>query len=1108
MSRASIWRFAVLALSFGACPAAAAGGRPLLRQPSLGPQAVAFTHGGDIWLAPVAGGVARRLTADPGLEMQPHFSPDGAWIAYTGGCGSNPDVYVVPAAGGAARRLTWHPGVDIAIGWTPDSQRVLIRSERASHARFDRLFSVPLRGGLAEPLPLPMGEQASFSPDGERLAYVPYWNRRQKPCRFAPWNNYRGGRASPIWIARLSDSHVEAVPRKGSNDFNPMWLDADRLFFLSDRDGPAGLYLFDLRSRQVARQVAEPGPAIGWASARGDAIVVERFGQLFLFDTRKHGLRQLDIRIQSDRPALRPRWVEVAGLIGAAGISPSGARAVFEARGEIWTLPAEHGDVRNLTRSAGAAERDPAWSPDGEWIACFSDRPGEYVMKLIALDEPERRVEIALGQPASFYYQPVWSPDSKRIAYHDKRLGLWVIDVSQAVRGRAGRPQRIDADSFDDIERGLDPAWSPDGRHLAYTRQERNHLRALWIYSVETGRKIRLTDASSDVRYAVFDRGGEHLYFTASTDSGPAAAWLDLSSYQRPVSRSVYLAVLRADAPSPLMPLCDEEKGAAPDEPKTGKDEKPGKKNTAPVRIDVDGLDQRILALPVPARRYVGLQAGKAGELYLLSRPTLESQDGSGDLCVERFSLAERKVEPVLDGLEHFRLSEDAVKMLYARKKEWFIAPAGKEAASKEHKLDTAAMRMRVEPLVEWRQIFAEALRIERDFFYDPGHHGIDLGELERRYAPLVDLLASREELACLLAEMLGHLSVGHLYVDGGDLGAAEAAPGGLLGADYEIDRGRYRFERVLHGENWNADLRAPLTEPGARVEVGEYLLEIDGRELGASDNVHAALEHRAGTPVRLRVGPRPDGRGSRELRVVPIESEQALRHRAWIAEMRRRTDELGRGEVAYVYLPNTARQGYESFNRYYFAGIDRQAVVIDERFNGGGYAADYIVDHLRRALLNYWCTREGGDFTTPLGAIFGPRVMIINEFAGSGGDALPWYFRRMGLGPLVGKRSWGGLVGIFDYPRLIDGAFLTAPRLAFWSPDGAWDVENRGVAPDVEVELDPAAWRRGRDPQLEKAVEMALEALERRPPVRHRRPAYPRYRLPAPGPGGERHGK
>ncbi len=1051
---------------------AAASAQPLVVQkPTVSRTQIAFSYAGDLWTVSRDGGEAQRLTAGPGTETDPMFSPDGSMVAFTGEYDGNVDVYVVPAAGGVPKRLTYHPGNDTVAGWSPDGKRILFRSQRNSYSRFSRLYTIAADGsGLPEELPLPLAEEGSYSPDGARIAYVPL------PRAFEAWKRYRGGRTTPVWIATLADSKVEKLPRDNSNDFAPMWV-GDRVFFLSDRNGPVTLFSYDLKTRKVSQAMANTGYDIKAASAGPGAIVYEQFGAMHLYDVKSGKERVVSVRISADLPQVRAGYRNVKGGIQAYGLSPTGARAIFEARGEILTVPGEKGDIRNLTNTTGVAERSPAWSPDGKSIAYFSDESGEYALHIRPQNGAGEVTKIKL--PPSFYYSPVWSPDNKKVAFTDKAAALWYVDVSKQ------DPVRIDQDAFRPIDAPMEPSWAPDSRWIAYTKILKNHLHAVFAYSVDTGKSGQITDGMSDARWAVFDKNGDNLYFTASTDAGPTTGWLDMSSFAHPVSRSVYVAVLRKDLASPLAPESDEEKA---EEAKKGGDDKKAEdkdkkelKEPKPVKIDFENISQRILALPVPPRDYNGLAAGKTGILYIAAAEQRQPSIGAGDTgaTVYKFELKTRKMDKFLEGVRAFEVSANGEKVLYNKGGGWFIAKTDASPKPGEGALKMDDMQVRVDPRAEWKQMYNEVWRIERDFFYDPDLHGVNLKEARAKYEPYLERLGSREELNNVFREMLGELSVGHLYVGGGDRPEIKHVRGGLLGADYRIENGRYRFARVYFGENWNPDLRAPLTQPGVNVAAGEYLLAVNGREVRSSDNLYSFFEQTAGKSVVLKVGPDAGGANARDVTVVPVENEYNLRHRAWIEENREKVAQLSGGKLAYVYLPNTAEAGYTYFNRYYFAQVDKPGVVIDERFNGGGAAADYIVDYMRRPLMNWFMTRDGEPFTTPTGSIFGPKVMIVNEFAGSGGDLMPWLFRKAKVGKLVGKRTWGGLVGIFNFPELMDGGGVTAPNLAFFNTEGQWDVENHGVAPDVEVEFDPQAWRAGHDPQLERAVEIAMQEME-----------------------------
>jgi tricorn protease len=975
------------------------------------------------------------------------------------------------------------------------------------------------------------------------LAYVPFTNFRESWQFQRGLKHYRGGTASPIWIAKLSDSRITKVPRKDSNDSTPMWI-GDKVYFLSDRDGPVNLYAYDVKTKQVNEALPSNGVDIKSASPGPDAIVYEQFGSIHLFDPATGKQNVVNIQVSGDFSAVRPHFVNVGDRIENANISPTGARAVFEAHGEILTVPVEHGDVRNLTNTTGVAERDPAWSPNGKWIAYFSDGSGEYALHLRQQDGLGEVKKIKLGDPPSFYYLPTWSPDSKKIAYSDKRSNLWYLDVD------AGKPILVDTNPYaGGPGSGFNPVWSPDSRWLAYTRQLDSSLRGAFVYGVEDKTAHQVTDGLSDAASAAFDKNGKYLYFFASTDVGPVIA-SSMGGFKVPVTRSAYVVVLRKDLKSPLAPQSDEEKVASdksaaedeckpegegkPEERPTGtksdkggdnaaeekkdqkKDEQGGKegKETPEVKIDFENIGQRILALPIPPRNYDKLVAGKKHVLYLLEGPIVFDGGAAGRI-VHKFDVCTRKTDKLLDNIGGFFISSNSEKALYEQLPPrnpsgaagggppphgtWVIKPMdalGKpgEPGKPDGTLHLEGMKVYSDPRTEWQQMFQDMVRIERDFFYDANLHGANLKALVATYQPYVDNVMCRADLNYIFADMLGEITAQHIYVFGGDRPEVKGVSVGLLGADYAIDHDRYRFSKVYFGENWNPDLRAPLTEPGVNVREGEYLLAVDGREVRGSDEIYSFFLERAGKAVQLRVAPDATGKDARTVTVVPIANESSLRQRDWMENNRRKVGELSGDKLAYVYLPNTAIAGFTNFNRYYFAQNAKQGAVIDERFNGGGAIADYIVDWLKRPLLMVAMTREGKDQSIPR-VIFGPKVMLINEYAGSGGDALPWMFRKLGTGPLIGTRTWGGLIGIGGYPTLMDGGLVTAPRIALFNPDtGEFDVENKGVSPDIEVDLDPAIWRQGHDPQLEKGVSVALQELKDHPVPPIKRPKYPVY--------------
>lgn len=1094
----------VAATATDATPPAGTEPPLLLQKPAVSKSHVAFNYAGDLWIVGRAGGDAGRLTAGVGLESYPVFSPDGTMVAFAGEYEGNLDVYVVSAAGGVPRRLTHHPDPDVPVGWTPDGKQIIFRSSRSSYARFLRLFAIPVGGGHPTELPLPMAEEGSLSPDGKRIAYVPLSNKPQFPGAFRPVRNYRGGSAALLWIADLADSSITKVPRTDSNDFNPMWV-GDTIYFLSDRDGPTTLFACDSAGQQVRRVLDPQRDDIKSASACTDAIIYDRFGALHLLDVKSSKSQPITIRVAADLPGVRPKPEKVAKTIQKAGLSPNGARAVFEARGEVLTVPAEKGDVRNLTNTVGVAERDPSWSPDGKRVAYFSDESGEYELHVRLQDGRGEVKKLKVGDANSFFYNPSWSPDSKRIAYNDKRMNLWIVELD------SGKSTKVDTAPYDD-DQPTAAAWSPDSKWLAYSRQLTTYLNAVFLYSLESSKAQQVTDGMSDARFPAFDKGGEYLYFMASTDIGPAVG-SGMSILNRPVTRAAYVAVLNKESPSPLAPESDDEKeknDGDKDKKDPGKEKKDAGKEPVKVKVDLEDLDQRTLALPVPSRNYMGLLAGKAGTFFLLEAPMITGigdgagVDGPPSATIHRFDLSKRKVEKFVEGAAQLAVSENGEKLMYRAGDGWFLVATGQPPKLGDGALKMDGLEVRVDPRAEWRQIYREVFRLQRDFLYDPNFHGYDLTGAWAEHASHLDGLGSRHDLNYLLDELLAGLSLQHVYLVGGDVPRAEERQGGLLGADFRVENGRHQITRIYRGESWNPNLRAPLTQPGANVKEGEYLLAVNGQDLVGDDEVYRLFEGTAGKQTILRVGPTADGKESREVTVVPVGNERALRNLAWVDANRRAVDRLTDGRVAYIYLPDTSVQGYARFNRYFFAQAGRDAAIVDERFNGGGLLADHVVDYLRQPVRNYATTREGSDQAFPTSAIPGPKVMLINEQAGSGGDYLPYTFRQSGLGPLIGKRTWGGLVGIGGYPTLVDGGGVTAPRWGIWFPNGRWDVENRGVAPDIEVDFDPKVVRAGKDPQLEKAVEIVLAELSKNPVKRPTRPLFPNYYKPGAKEPGE----
>jgi tricorn protease len=1061
-----------------------AQGTRLLRHPTVSRDSIAFEHAGDLWVVSRSGGTARRLTSTPSLEIDPYFSPDGSQIAFTATVAGNTDVYVVSASGGDPKRLTYHPGLDRVRGWKPDGKIVFASNRTSSpQSAYLQLWTVGVDGGLPEKLPVPRAFFGSYSPDGNRLAYeefstafIPDW------FEASMWRHYRGGRTHPISVINLSDYTVQKLPWTNSNDSFPMWV-GNSIYFLSDRNHTTNLFSYRLDTKQLTQVTHHEDFDVMTASANSDAVVYEQAGYIYLVDAKSGKSQKLNIEVIGDLPWARPQFKKVASMIRNATLSPTGVRVAFEARGEIFTVPTEKGDFRNLTQSPGAHDRGPVWSPDGAQVAWLSDASGEYQLMI---GEPTGVTPArAISLPSNaFFSRATWAPDGTRIVLEDNHNNLWAIEVATSTS------TKIDTDMYSDPLRQFDAAWSPDSKWITYTKSLPSHLRAVFVYSWADKKAYQVTDGLADSISPTFDANGKYLYFMASTNYGPSTGWLEMSSLDRPVRRAIYLVVLNASEPSPLLPETGDE--PKPPTPEAPPQPKPDLSAKPVVRIDHNGISQRILAVNIRPGDYGNLTAGAAGTFFYTEPFT---GGGPGTLRLQRYQLSARAAAPFLEGsVRSYSISADKKKLLYQGgdgPNRWGVVSTDRPAKVGDGPLNVAQLEMRVDPRAEWAQIYRETWRIQREYFYDEKMHGADWQAIYEKYKPLLSFVGHRADLAYLIASVGGELTVGHSYLQGtGDIPTEDPVQVGLLGADLSIENGRYRIKRIFTGENWNPDLRAPLSAPGIQVAEGDYLLEVNGRSLAPPTNPYSLFEGTANRQTLIRVNKTPSTEGSRVVTVIPVASEDALRTRAWIENNRRVVDKLSNGKLAYVWLPNTGNPGYTSFTRYYYAQQDKEGAIIDERYNQGGMVADYIVNELDRKLLGYFALRDGAPITSPIAGLYGPKVMLINESAGSGGDALPFYFRQRKLGPLIGTRTWGGLVGTLIIPATIDGGGITAPSLAFYNLKGEWDVENIGVAPDIEVEYTPAEVINGRDPQLERAVQEALRLLEQNPTRKMPRPA------------------
>jgi tricorn protease len=1061
----------VLPLVLGWTSLAAQGTR-LLRQPDLSDTHVVFAYGGDLWIADRAGGDARRLTSTPAVESDPHFSPDGRSIAFTSNRSGTPEVYVMSVEGGTPTRLSWYPAGSYARGWTPDGSRILYASSReTAPTGYERLWTVSPAGGPSEGLPSPRGHDGSYSADGRSIVldHISRWD--------VEWRSYRGGQNTPLTILNLASLEETRLPNDRTTDIHPVWMNGV-IYFLSDRDWAMNVWTYDPATRAVAQLTHFTDADVKWLAGHHGTLIIEQDGWIHTVDPSTGRATKLDVTVRGDFPWAETRWEDVSQRATSASLSPTGKRALFEARGEIFTVPVEKGDARNLTRTSGAADRAPVWSPDGSDIAWFSDEGERYVLLIAKQDGLTAPRRISIGE-SKMAWEPAWSPDGARIAFVDDDVRIRVVDLE------SGSIQTVDVGGAN-IERGnMGLTWSHDSKWLAYSKTFPNNMRRIVAWSVDGGTAAPLTDEMADATQPAWDRDGRHLYFLASTNLALASGWANTSTMRADPSYAAYVSVLRADDPSPFPPESDEEGGAADStaaggRPKgAGRDSSAARDSVVEVRIDFDGIGRRIVALPIPVRNYAVTVAGPKGSVFIGER--VPQQPG---MTLQKFSLEERKATEFVKGVSQVAVSQDGKKLLVRSGNQWRVVgterpPQGNDGAV------TVSLRMQLDRNAEWLQMFDEAWRYERDYFYDPNMHGNDWNAVRDRYRPLVPFVRHRADLSYVLDQVNGELSVGHSFVFGGDMPDVDTSRVGLLGADLVADRGRWRIARIYTFESWNPNLAAPLARPGLEVEEGNYLVGVEGVELTASDDPYRLLDGTAGRQTVLHINDEPSMDGAWTITVEPIRSEGALRQRAWVEDNRRRVDELSGGRLAYIWVPNTGGPGVVSFDRYFFAQQDKLGAVVDERFNGGGLLDDYMVDlmtrHLRAAITNE--VPNGAPFKLPAG-ILGPKVLLINELAGSGGDFFPWVFRHQEAGPLIGTRTWGGLVKSSVHYALVDGGALTAPDNAVFDPNAhQWIAENQGVPPDIEVVVDARSAAEGRDPQLERAVQEALRLLEEHSP-------------------------
>jgi tricorn protease len=1035
----------------------------LLESPTLSKTQIAFSYGGDIWTVDRSGGSARRLTTNPAREVYPTFSPDGSKVAFAR---FNPaggpfawDVYVTSISGGDERRVTYHPDLDFPVSWTPDGKSILVLSFRHRTSPLGgKLFTVPANGGFATEVPVPRGWQGSFSPAGDRIAYTPLINVRD----VYGWRNYRGGSTDRIWLVRLADASTEVIPHGNFNDSDPMWV-RDHVYFVSDRDGTENLFSYDTTGKIVTQLTHFEKYGIKSASTDGESIVFNQNGRLHLFDLRTSQVTPVDVRIAGDFPEVRPRKIDPVQWTNWATVSPDAGHLLFGIRGEVFSANTATGEVSNITKTAAAVERLPVASPDGKWTAYFSDEAGEVELHLRpATGGPTRRITVE--KKSSLYNELTWSPDSKKLAFSDAHLTLWCFDLDQNAVRRIDNMQHTDGDF------SFQPAWSPDSRWLAYSKFIFQRLRSVALYSFETGKSFTVTSPHIDAQTPVFDNNGKYLYFIGGNRTGLVESQgMSGFPFRTQVARNLYAVVLNANDLSPLL--------AAEASSATKADR---------VIIDVDNIGNRVLFMPFWPAQAGRIMAGKPGALFIVDGGTLH-----------KFVAGRKGLEKFVEGAGLYRTTVDGSRLAFRRQGIWSIVSTDTPPKPDEGRVQLRPIELTIDPREEWKQMFGEAWRRMREAFYDPNLHGQNLSELQNHYAAYLPNIVTREDLNVLFKEMFSHLSTSHMAVFGGDISVPQGGNEetvGLLGADFEIDNGRYRIKRILRGDNTRR-ISSPLSQPGVNVKAGEYLLSVDGVEINAHESLESYFVNKADKAVALRVGPRPDGQNSRTVTVVPVGTEVQLRQFDWSEGNRLKVTEMSGGKLGYIYLPDTSDAGYNAFNRDFYAQLDKQGMIIDGRFNEGGRAADYIIDTLRRVPLQRAQLRDTEDIRIPTGIIEGPKVLLTNEMAGSGGDSLPWMWERAKVGPVVGTRTTGAGIGATTY-QLVDGGSFRVPDWGWYDPEtGTWLMENHGVKPDYEIEIMPPEWRAGRDPQLEKAVELAMDALKKTRTKTPKRPAYPIYK-------------
>ncbi|UCG17616.1 MAG: PD40 domain-containing protein [Phycisphaerales bacterium] len=1085
---------ALVAVSAIGC-AANAQSSHLMRYADVHKDRIVFTYEGDLWLASADGGDARRITNDAGSEVHAKFSPDGTRLAFTAQYDGGTDIYVMDARGGVPKRLTYHPATDTMVDWLPGGGHVLFRSRREYPHRTEQIYKVSVDGGMPEKLPVDRAGLAAISPDGTRIAY----NRIGREHR--TWKRHKGGTAQDIWLGSLEKLDYRKVTDWPGTDSFPMWY-GDAIYFVSDREyGTLNLYRLDPGSLKVIAITSYKDYDVKYPSIGVDRIVYQYGETLHLLDVKTGASRAVPVEIRSDLVRMRPELVDAKPTTGSFRVSPTGKRVLLEARGDILNLPVEDGEPVNLTRTTGTREKNAAWSPNGQWIAFISDRTGEEEVYLV-----DQKGELPWRQltrdGAGFRMPLVWSPDSHYLLFSDKSLRLNLVDTE------SGNITVVDRGEYDDgWERwGIqDYTWSPDSRWVAYTKLERSMNEAVFLYSLDARKVHRVTGEMTQDWSPSFDPKGRYLYFLSNRTFKPIMGAIDQNHIFLDVCRP-YAVILKDTEPSPFAPkdsheeIADDRAEPEPDRPegiadegaKDNDDEDDQAETGDKTRIDVENIHRRIVVADgVPAGNYFRLEATENGFLYL-SKPEPEflkyqnvADHTGGKLELHHYDLDERETRQLLSGIANYHLSADGKKLIYRAGATYGVVEVGKEAKVGDGKVKLDDVRVKVDRNDEFRQIYDEAWRVQRDWFYDPGMHGEDWKAVGDKYRKFISHCGNRSDLNYLIGEMIGELNAGHTYVRGGDIERdAKRVSTGMLGAEFEVVPGAdyYRIRRIIPGTPGVPAERSPLDVPGCPIRAGDYLIAIDGDEVRVDDNVYRHLQNKADAVVTVAYHDRPSPQGASTYRVKTVRSERAIRYRRWVEANRAHVEQATRGEVGYVHIPDMMQSGLIELARAYYPQFYRKGIIIDERYNGGGFVADMIIDRLERELWSLIQPREGGYLHAPERAFHGHLIVIVNERTGSSGELFAEAIKRKRIAPILGVRTWGGAVGIELHQPLVDGGRVTPPQFARYGLDGTWLIEGHGVVPDIEVQNLPGDVVAGRDAQLEAAIEYIMNKVVQEP--------------------------